>query len=334
MYLKLSPLKISALIWLLSISSLIIAPWFGLESVSWHDIFLKDSVQSTIFWEIRLPRVLMAWCVGAVLAICGMCLQAILQNPLAEPFTLGIASSSALGASLYIHLGLNFAIADFAGLSIMAFIFAISSSLFIFTLSQRRAIKHNSQQNTQLLLMGLMLSFFCSAIIMLLQSIGEINNGYRLMRWMMGAIELTSFSTLAYVLPFWIIGIALIVLLTPRLNLLALGENLAKMRGLNTRLTTLSIYLICSLLLSLLIAFCGPIGFIGLIVPHAVRQLLGQDHRFIWQAILALGGGLLVIADTFARTVISPAELPVGVMTSMIGAPIFFALLLKNKSYL
>ncbi|ELV08992.1 Hemin transport system permease protein hmuU [Wohlfahrtiimonas chitiniclastica SH04] len=311
---------------ILSVSVLVIAPFLGLENLSPRAIFDTDAGSAQIFWQLRVPRVLTAWLMGAMLALSGLVFQAILRNPLAEPFTLGIASGGALGAAIYIHLGLSLSLSLFSGLSLFAFMGAMVITFAIYLLN-----RHALESITRLVLVGVIFSFFCSSLVMVMQAVGRPQDSYRLMQWMMGSI---SHVTVTEILPLSVImfiSTVIIALLSPRLNVLSAGHIIAKTRGVEPKYVFIPLFILVSLMMGVMIAISGPIGFVGLVVPHVVRRLIGADHRYLWIAALLLGGALLVIADWMARVLFAPAELPVGVITALFGAPFFIFILIKDK---
>lgn len=311
---------------LLSFSSLLITPFIGLENINPTKLWQDFPAIHNIFWNIRVPRVLTAWLIGAMLAISGMVFQAILRNPLAEPFTLGIASGSALGAAIYIHAGLSFSLWVFSGLSFAAFIGAIAITSLIYYLNKSRL-----ESVSRLLLVGVILSFFCSSFVMILQAIGKPQDSYRLMQWMMGTIANINYSEIISLVIVMSISTLIIALLTPKLNLLSAGHTIAITRGVQPSYIFIPLFFLVSLMVGTMVAASGPIGFVGLVVPHITRRLIGNDHRYLWMAVILLGGFVLVIADLVARLLFAPSELPVGVITALLGAPFFIFILLKDK---
>ncbi len=314
-------------IWLGSLSALCIVPFLGLEHFSISQVLNNDQpIIQKIFWEIRVPRVITAWCIGCILAVSGMTFQALLRNALAEPFTLGIASGSALGASLYIHLGLTFHFWIFSGVSLFAFIGAFSTLLLIFIVNRDYA-----HSMTRLLLVGVILSFLYGSILMILQAIGNPKDAYRVMQWMMGSISSVGMIEVIPLAMITLIGTFLIALYTPKLNLMSAGFTTALTRGVNPNAISITLFIVVSVMIGVAISLSGPIGFVGLIVPHVMRTLIGQDHRYLWIGVCGLGGGLLVVSDLIARLAFAPSELPVGVITTLLGAPFFLWVLLKMR---
>lgn len=308
---------------LVSILALCITPFLGAIPLSFMEVF-TDSRTQLIFVSLRIPRVILGFVIGGGLALCGLCFQAILKNPLAEPYTLGVASGSALGAAIFIHFGWSFSFLFMSGLTISSMIGALLTMTVLF--SQYRV----SIYPFKLLLFGIIINFFCGSLMSLLQALGSMNDNFRLGRWMMGSLENASASAMWLIAPIIFILNILIWILSPRLNLLATGVDIAKSRGVNIITTLRLFYCLVGLMIGFMVSFCGPIGFIGLIIPHFTRLLFGTDHKLLCPIAFLLGGCLLVLADTAARTLFSPAEIPVGIITALIGAP-FFAWALSRK---
>lgn len=311
---------------IMSILALLITPFLGLENLTPNMLWEDLPAIHNIFWNLRVPRVITAWLIGAMLAISGMVFQAILRNPLAEPFTLGIASGSALGAAIYIHSGIIFSFWVFSGLSLAAFVGATLITYLIYILN-RNALESVSR----LLLVGVILSFFCSSLVMIMQAIGRPQDSYRLMQWMMGTIANVSYSEISSLVLVMVISTIAIALVTPKLNLLSAGHTIALTRGIQPSYTFIPLFFLVSLMMGTMIAVSGPIGFVGLVVPHIVRQLIGNDYRYLWIGVILLGGFVLVTADLVARLLFAPSELPVGVITALLGAPFFILILIKDK---
>lgn len=307
----------------MSAFTLCIAPLFGAIALNFSEIW-SDSKTQSIFFSLRIPRVVLGFVVGGGLALCGLCFQAILKNPLAEPYTLGVASGSALGAAIFIHFGWSFSFLFMSGLTISSMTGALVTMAVLF--SQNRV----SRYPFKLLLFGIIINFFCGSVMSLLQALGSMSDNFRLGRWMMGSLESASASAMWLIAPIVFILSVLIWGLSPRLNMLATGTDIAKSRGVNIITTLRLFYSLVGLMIGFMVAFCGPIGFIGLIIPHFTRLLFGTDHKLLCPIAFLLGGCLLVLADTAARTLFSPAEIPVGIITALIGAP-FFAWVLSRR---
>jgi iron complex transport system permease protein len=280
-----------------------------------------------IFWKLRVPRVLAAFLAGSGLALCGMVFQAIFRNPLADPFTLGTASGASCGAAATILLGLGASFAGVPVISIGSFIGALAA---ILSVSAITSLKKNSYGIT-MLLAGIAVSFLFSSLLMLFQYLSSYRDSFQIVRWLMGGIQVVGYAPLVSLFSFWVIGTGLITVHLPALDQLCAGEDLARSRGVDVAGTKQWLLVASTLLIGGIVAVCGPIGFVGLMVPHIGRRLVGANHLFLGPASVFLGGILLVVADTAGRTIIAPAELPVGVLTALIGGPFFLWLLFGKK---
>lgn len=286
----------------------------------------SDETAAKIFWNMRVPRVLMAIVAGAGLAISGMALQAVFRNPLATPFTLGVASGASLGACVSIHLGLTIRPLWIPGQSWSAFAGAVLSIVLVYGLTRMR----RGFSAATLLLAGVAINFFFSSLILLMQYLSDFTDTYRILRWMMGGLVGVGYRDLYTVLPLVAGGTAIVVYLTHELNLITTGDELAASRGVEVNRTKSVLFFAVSLVVGAIVAVCGPIGFVGLMAPHICRLLVGPNHRYLAPATLLFGGAFLAACDTLARTVMSSTEVPVGIITSLLGGPFFLWLLLRR----
>ncbi len=281
-----------------------------------------DPVASAIIREIRLPRVVLAAVVGAVLALGGLVFQALLRNPLAEPYILGISGGSAVGAILGMFAGL----AAFPGVSLTAFAGSILTLGLILVLAGGRA----PLRKDSLILGGVMMNAFFGAVIMFFLSLSQDAQLRHILFWLMGDLSMISpgqMPVLLAVLP----GMAIIFMLARPMNLLLMGRDTAASMGVNVRLTTLALLICTSLMVSVAVSQSGLIGFVGLAVPHIFRLTLGPDHRLLIPACLLGGSSYLIVCDLLARTLPPEGEMPVGVVTALIGAPLFIYLLWRSS---
>ena len=279
------------------------------------------SLADTIIWEIRFPRVLMAALVGASLSLGGLVFQALLRNPLAEPYILGISGGSAIGAITGILLGF----ARFPGVCLMAFAGSMATlALILFMSSGRTMIKKNS-----LLLSGVMVNAFCSAVIMFLVSMTQDARLHNIIFWLMGDLSLTGLSQVGVLGAILFPCFVLVFFLSNQLNLLLMGKDTAQSLGVNFALVTLVLLIATSFMISATVSHSGLLGFVGLVMPHLLRLILGPDHRVLVPACIIGGGAYMVICDGIARSLSQQGELPVGVIAAMIGAPLFIYLLKK-----
>ena len=291
----------------------------------WHEGYagLTPS-EKTIIFSIRLPRVIFAGLVGASLSAAGVIFQALLRNPLADPFILGVSGGSAVGAIIGIIIGLG---SVPFGISGLAFLGAVITVVLVFLIGKTNKELHS---NT-LLLAGVIVNAFFSAIIMFLISISTNTDLHNITFWLMGDLSLATWVKILFVSILLLFGFAIIYSYARPLNLIVTGEETAMQLGVNVERTKIILFLAGSLVTALAVSFSGIIGFVGLIIPHIMRMLLGPDHRLLLPASFLFGASFLVVADTIARTVIPHSELPVGVITAICGAP-YFIYLLRRRS--
>lgn len=317
------------MLFLLLLGALIIVPaaaFIGMKIIT-PSMVLSGSFDHDIFWQLRVPRVLAAFLAGSGLALCGMVFQALFRNPLADPFTLGTASGASCGAAITILAGMGGSIFGIPWISIGAFLGAAGAMGCVYGIAsvKRRA------SNLTILLAGIAVSFLFSSMLMLLQYMSSLRDSFQIIRWLMGGIQVAGYDSLVTMLPFWVIGTALVLLQLPGLDQLLAGEDLARSRGVNVARTKVVLLLAATLLIGGIVAVCGPIGFVGLMVPHICRRFFSANHLFLGPASMLFGGCFLVIADTAGRTIFAPTELPVGIITALVGGPFFLWLLFGKK---
>jgi iron complex transport system permease protein len=287
--------------------------------------FAQDDPAHAILW-VRIPRVLAALLVGGALAGAGCALQALLRNPLAEPFTLGISSGSALAAVLAIRLGAEGAFGG-AGVGGAALVGAALTLLVIWQLAR----VGRQLPPATLVLAGVTMSMFCSAWTVLIQQLTDFAEVSKMLRWMMGGLDSMRLPTVQYAALPILGGLAVLLAYGRELNALAAGSESAASVGVAVARTQTVIFVVSSLLVGSAIAVAGPIGFIGLVVPHALRALVGPDHRLLMPASILGGAIVLTLCDTLARTVMAPAQLPTGAVTAVLGVPFFVFILVGHK---
>ncbi|MFO7958017.1 MAG: iron ABC transporter permease [Candidatus Brocadiia bacterium] len=275
----------------------------------------------------RLPRVLLGLLVGGGLAVAGAAFQALLRNPLATPHTLGISAGGALGAVTAISFGLRGpALGPVGSVQFFGLLGALVNVSIIYALARsRRAISP-----LKLLLAGVTLGLICSALIMFVRFVSDPHMLVMVDRWLMGGLDVQGFHSVGSVLPFLLPALFLIGVEANAMNQLALGEEMAVGRGVNVGAVQTEVFLAGSVLTAAVVSVAGPIGFVGLIVPHAVRALVGPDHRLLLSLSFFVGGAFLVVADTVARSAFAPSEMPVGVLTAMLGGPFFLVILVTR----
>ena len=317
-------LLVLAVLWL---ATLVVAPLLGSRILTLGDLLSGDPTVGTIFWSLRVPRVLLAMLVGGALAISGLALQTLFRNPLAEPYTLGIAGGAALGAVLALQIdGFGQAL-GFPAVAVASFVGALAVSAVILGL----AMSGYTRETSTLLLAGIAISLSCSALVLFVQYLADFTKTFRMVRWMMGGLSVVGYSEVLWLLPWTILGLVTLLLLRWDLNLLLTGEELAVSRGVDLKRLRLGVLGVTSAMVGALVAVAGPIGFVGLIVPHILRRWVGPDHLVLIPACLLGGGAFLAICDLGARTIMAPAELPVGVLTALLGGPFFLWLLIVGR---
>lgn len=306
-------------------------PFAGMQFIPPNEVFNPEinPLNHRIFWGLRVPRLLMAYAAGGALAIAGMVFQAMFRNSLATPFNLGVASGASLGAALYIQLGLAFTILGFNGISLFAFAGALATTALVYGLTRLK----RGFSVTTMLLAGVCLNLFFSSLIMFVQYLSDFTSSFRIVRWLMGSLDMSGYESFFNLLPFVILGLLVILYLANDINVLSTGEELALSRGVNVNRTKNILFFVTSILVGAVVAVCGPIGFVGMMAPHICRLIIGNDHRYLAPAAFLFGGFFLALCDTVARMVIAPAELPVGIITAILGCPFFLWLLLTNKHH-
>ena len=267
-------------------------------------------------WQLRIPRIVMSLLAGASLAICGGVFQSIFRNPICDPYILGISSGASLGAAVAIIIGWD---TFLFGITALALVTALATLLFIIGVAK---IKGGHATQT-LLLTGIALNFFMSAVITLLIVVNQ-QEMHKIYFWTMGSLSSISWPEIAILFP-------LMLFYAKDLNILQMGGESAQTLGVNTRRTVIVTLVTSSVLVSVIVSFCGVIGFIGLIVPHIARLMFGSNNRHLFAYSLLFGAFFLLIADTLARTIAAPAELPVGSITALAGAPYFVYLVLRKS---
>jgi iron complex transport system permease protein len=308
------------------IAVLLVAPAVGPQEISWTEIWSPQTASGTILWQLRLPRVLLGLLAGGALAVGGASFQTLFRNPLAEPYTLGVASGAALGAVLAQQLG-EAVSPGFPLVSASSFVGAILASAFIVSLAARGY----GLRTSTLLLAGIAVSFTCSALILFVQYWADFSGTFRMVRWMMGGLSVVGYREVAWVAPWTLAGTVVLVLLRWDFNQLLTGEEIAASRGVDLVRLRLVVVATISAMVGSLVAVTGPIGFVGLVVPHLLRRWGGYDHLFLIPGSFLAGGAFLALCDLLARRLFAPAELPVGVLTALLGGPFFLWLLLARR---
>jgi iron complex transport system permease protein len=324
------PIMLPALI-VFALACLAVCPFIGMEHIGPGALFGEDPAADgarTIFWQIRVPRVTIGFLAGAGLAACGMAFQAMFRNALATPFTLGVAGGASLGAALYVRAGLSFAVLSVSGISIFAFLGALGSICLVYGLTRLR----RGFSTATMLLAGIAVNLFFSSLILFIQYMSDFTHSFQILRWLMGGLEVMGYESVLNLAPMVAAGVLVLFALTHELNLMTVGEELAISRGANVHRIKRVLFLATSVCVGGVVAVCGPIGFVGMMAPHICRLLVGSNHRVLLPACCFFGGAFMVLCDAAARTLIAPAEIPVGVITSVLGGPFFIWLLVRSPS--
>jgi iron complex transport system permease protein len=311
------------LLTLLSAASVLAAGAIGSVSLGWEQWWAAltggVSEHGELVWRLRLPRAAAAWTVGALLALSGCLMQVLLRNPLADPYILGVSGGASFAALLGMSAGVASALSP-----ALAWAGALVSILIVFSLARGEG----PWSGTRLLLTGVVTASGWAALISLLLTLGPDGSLRGMLFWLIGDLSYAR-------LPWWALLILVVIFvvcvgMARSLNVLAMGETTARLLGEPTRKLLWIVYLLASVLTATAVSIAGNIGFVGLIVPHLMRLLVGSDHRVLLPAAALFGGLFLVLSDTLARTVLAPRQLPVGVVTALLGVPLF--LLLLNRA--
>ena len=286
----------------------------GVVHFGWAEMW-----QSPIFWNLRMPRIVLSVLVGAALSVCGAAYQSVFRNPLTDPYVLGISSGASLGAAIAILLGLE---AYLLGVGACALVSGLLTILVIY----RIASIGNRMHTTTLLLTGVCITFLMSALISFLMVLRQ-DKMDSIIFWTMGSFASASWTDVAIVAPVVAVGIGVVLYHCRDLNLLLAGSETAKSLGVEVERVKKVLLLATTLMVAFCVSTCGVIGFVGLVVPHCIRLVSGPDNRRIVPYAIVVGALFLLLCDTMARTLLMPAELPVGSLTALVGAPLFIYLL-------
>jgi iron complex transport system permease protein len=309
---------------------LILTPFIGSQHLDYRQVagYLDGVVtpDGIIFFRIRLPRILLACITGASLSLAGLIFQALLRNPLATPYTLGVSSGGALGAVLMIKLGLSFSLLGFTTIQTAAFCGSLLTIILVYYLArrQKRIAVHT------MILAGVTISYFLGALILLLHFLADFTETRQMIRWMMGGLDVVNPALIWKSLPALLVVFFILFYHSRTFNILSTSEETAWSKGVSVERVQKVSFVLASLITGLVVAVSGPIGFVGLIVPHFLRILLGLDHRYLIPAALFGGGAFLTLCDTLARTVLAPVDIPVGIITAILGGPFFLWILVRR----
>ncbi len=317
----------------LAVLACVVSPTVGSTSISLARVFNRsipfaDNTDAQVFFVARLPRVIAAAVVGAGLSLSGVVFQALLRNPLAAPDTLGISAGASLGAMLVLTAHADFTLLGVSVVPLATFAGSIGALAIVFVLS---LAKQRGSSATVLLLAGIAISALLSAAGRFVQYLADVTDTFRTVQWLMGSLDIGSYAPIAAsCVPFGIacIGFALL----PRvLDLVSLGEDAAEARGVDVVRSERIALVSASLSTGAAVSLGGPVLFVGIIVPHIVRRIVGADHRLVLPASALFGATFLIVCDLIARTIVAPVEMPVGIITAIIGGPFFLWLLFRGR---
>ena len=284
----------------------------------------EDDVVDATLWVVRFPRIIMAMAVGAALAVGGALMQAIFGNPLAEPGVVGVSSGAALGASIAIVFGIQFA---GSGVAAMAFIGGLLATLVVYAVARAGG----RTEVVTLLLTGIAINAFAQAGLAFVLFLADTASREQIVFWQLGSLAGSVWSEIAVVVPLLVVGTGVAWVLARQLDVLSLGERNARQLGVDVEGVRIIVIVLVALLTAAAVAFAGIIAFVGLIVPHIVRMALGPSHRALIGVSVIGGAALMVWADLFTRTLVDGADLPIGMLTALVGGPFFFALLFQQR---
>jgi iron complex transport system permease protein len=308
---------------------LVTAPFLGLETIDPRLVAggAGTGPEARIFWSLRVPRVMLGFLAGAALSVGGLTFQALFRNALATPYTLGVSSGAALGATLAIRVGAVFSVLGIPAVSLAAFAGALLAVALVYGLARaRRGCSANI-----MLLAGVAVNFSFASLILLIHYTSDAAASFNILRWLMGRLDTVGPDEALRLLPLVAVGGFVALALHRELNLMSVDEELAISRGVDADRYRVILFVTTSVMIGGVVAACGPIGFVGMMVPHICRLLIGPDHRWLGPMSLLAGGAFLVACDVLARMLAAPAELPVGVLTSLLGGPFFLWLLVGRR---
>ncbi|MEA3354128.1 MAG: iron ABC transporter permease [Campylobacterota bacterium] len=298
-----------------------VAPFLGQIGISLNNIFDSSTVDHQIFWDIRVPRVLLAFFTGGILSLGGLIFQTVFRNPMSTPFTLGVAS----GATLFTAIGIVLGFAAY--MSVFAFLGSLLTIVILFSITN--SLK--SIQTTTLLLIGIALSFFYSACLMVLFFISDLSQSYEIVRFTMGSLDVVGFQSVYWMMFGSIILFGVVYRYKASIKLLLVSYEFAQLKGIDVKKTNYILLLSVSVAVGICVSITGPIGFIGLIVPHILKTIYKKSSEKLIGEVFIYGGVFLVACDILARNLTATSDIPIGVVTSFLGAPFFIYLIMRRK---
>lgn len=318
--------KYNALLAALALIVFFCSPFVGVASISPQNIFESGSVDALVFWEIRTPRAVLAFFVGAALALSGLLFQTLFRNPLMTPFTLGVSSGATLGAAIAIYLGLGASLLGFSAVTLFAFLAAVVTTLLLAAFAGR----FRSFATMNLLLLGVALSHFYMAFLFVIYYVGSSLQIHSIVSFTLGNLSTTGFTELSPVVVFSLSLLFVSLFFAPELKLLAVSDENAKLKGVDTTKVTLALLLAVSAAVGAAVSVAGPIGFVGLIIPHLLKKLFRRPAGSLVLTTFIGGGIFLLLCDIVSRSMGTDSEVPIGVVTAFLGGPFFIYLILSR----
>ena len=316
----------------LTVLACLLAPLVGSTRINLAQVFDRtrpyaDNIDAQIFFVARLPRVLAAALVGSALALAGVVFQALLRNPLASPDTLGVSAGASLGAMLAITFSADVGLLGVSTVPLASFAGSLGALAIVYGLSM---VRRSGTSTMVLLLGGVTLTALLSAVMGFVQFVADFTQTFRNVRWMMGSLDVASYAPIVGALIPMLIALGGFATLPRVLDLVSVGAESAASRGVDVARTERIALISASLATGAAVSLAGPVSFVGIVVPHLVRLIVGADHRLVLPSSALLGATLLIVCDVVARTVMAPLELPVGIVTAVVGSPVFLWLLFKR----
>ncbi|TYR81738.1 iron ABC transporter permease [Priestia megaterium] len=299
-----------------------------IQNITNLSLYDGPSNMELIIWEIRFPRVVVAFLVGASLSLAGAAFQGLLRNSLADPYTIGVSSGATLGTVLAIYFQWSiFGWVTFT-LPVVGILSGFLTLLLVFGITK---LASGTLANETIILSGIILSSFMSALISLIVALSPEQDVRQILYWLMGSVSMRGWGHVQLLMPFFVSGMIVLLLNYRELNGLAFGDQSAQFMGINVKRKKRIVLIGASVLTGAAVSVSGAIGFVGLVIPHLVRLVVGANHKHVLPLSILIGGSYLVLADLVARTVLQPQELPIGVVTALIGSPVFTLLLIKER---
>lgn len=320
-------IKISVIL-IISLIVIVLSPFLGRDIISIADIKNYSSTDYYIFYNTRLPRSVMAFITGGILSIGGLVFQSLFKNPVATPYTLGVAGGASLGAAFYYFSGYTGILSAYTGSTLWAVLGAVLVIITVYGIS----LTTGRMDSSTILLSGVAISFFCSALIMFIQYFSDTTDSYKITRYMMGSLSGANYDEIMFLLPISLFFLLITYAFHKELDLLSIDSTIAESRGVNIKRTITLLYFAVSISIASTVSITGPIGFVGMIVPHIIRMVVTSRNKVLIPLSFISGGAFLTLCDTASRIIISPSELPVAVITSLAGAPFFIFLIISRKN--